>query len=117
MSEIDDQLIAAHEEYNRWLGGEVRRREARAAKPRPSLLPGLALIEAASLMAAEQQAKGDGWKDAASADHVDAALRHALRWAAGVIEDDETGRSHLVHAAVRLLMAVDRELNESEARS
>lgn len=112
-----DSLIAAQDRSNAKTLRVVLDRAAAETKARPSLLPGLALIEAAALMTAEQKAKGDGWKAIPAADHVDAALRHALRWTAGVTEDDDSGRSHLVHAVVRLLMAVDRELNESEAPS
>jgi hypothetical protein len=42
--------------------------------------------------------------------HVDAALRHLE----GTRRDDETGRLHLAHGAVRLLMAVWVRLREEK---
>lgn len=41
---------------------------------------------------------------------VEAAMRHAMRWLARDGADAESGRSHLVHAAARLLIALECEL-------
>lgn len=41
---------------------------------------------------------------------VEAAMRHAMRWLAREGADAESGRSHLVHAAARLLIALECEL-------
>lgn len=41
---------------------------------------------------------------------VNAALRHVGRWLDGAGADEESGRSHLAHAAARLLIALACEL-------
>jgi hypothetical protein len=48
------------------------------------------------------------WQRREPQHHVDAALRHLGAWLSGDARDDGeggTGRSHLAHAATRLLMA------------
>ena len=39
-----------------------------------------------------------------------AALRHLFAWGAGKGKDDETGRSHLAHAAACVLFLLDYEM-------
>lgn len=41
---------------------------------------------------------------------INAALRHVGRWLDGSGVDEESGRSHLAHAAARLLIALACEL-------
>lgn len=53
------------------------------------------------------------WKTIGTTEHVNAAIRHIRGWLAEE-EDEESGMSHLVHAATRLLMAVEREMGEWE---
>lgn len=80
-------------------------------KPRPALLPAEGLLAMARVMAygAEKHGVRD-WETnpkRTREDHLDAALRHILKYMAGTARDEETMESHLVHAATRLLMAYE----------
>ncbi|MGE4424982.1 MAG: dATP/dGTP diphosphohydrolase domain-containing protein [Solirubrobacteraceae bacterium] len=83
--------------------------DRRPIKPDPTLLPARAILAVSQLLADEQTSHGDRWTARPTTHHLAAALRHAFRWTAGETVDPDSGHSHLVHAAARLLMAVDRE--------
>ena len=83
-------------------------------KPRPSLLPAAGILQLAKLMtAAESKYPGPKWMDISPGGHVDAAMRHLLSHLAGDTVDRDFGFTNLTAAAVRLLMAVDRQYRES----
>jgi hypothetical protein len=75
-------------------------------KARPTLLPAKALLLCSQLMAEHDSARTD-WTSTPIQGHLDAALRHILKYQAGTHVDPDSGHSHLVHAATRLLMAAD----------
>ena len=82
-----------------------------ALKARFDLVPPRGLEQVALLLAAAAEKHGErGWEQDASRDvrgEIAAALRHVFRWLAGTTIDPEYGYSHLVHAAARLLIAVE----------
>lgn len=64
------------------------------------------------------EARGEErWLGASAEHHVQAAKRHIRRWDAYVDYDEETGRSHLAHAAARILFALAIELRGDECPS
>lgn len=79
-----------------------------AGKPRPTLLMARALLKVAQLLT-DQEAEHDGdrWRTHDAGHHLDCALRHLLAHQAGDTID-KSGHPHLVHAAARLLMAVEQ---------
>jgi hypothetical protein len=81
--------------------------DARATKPRWSLLPWGALgdVLGAFEHGARKYAVGD-WVNYAPVDHIDAAFRHLTAWLQLEPSDPETGLSHLAHAGARVLMAL-----------
>jgi hypothetical protein len=85
-----------------------------AQKPRPETLPPLGVLAAAQVMADGADEHGDRWLQRDARHHVGAALRHIYRWLSGQNTDPDSGRSHLAHAATRLLMAT--ELDRQETR-
>ena len=48
-------------------------------------------------------------------DHLAAVSRHCKKWLIDEQRDEETGMSHLAHAAARLLLALEMELNEEDS--
>lgn len=78
------------------------------AKPSPSELAG-PYLRCAQVVADHQGQHDPTWTQRSADEHVDAALRHMLAWAAGEPVDPTSGRSHLEHAATRTLMAVHQE--------
>jgi hypothetical protein len=48
------------------------------------------------------------WKRMTPEEHIDALMRHLNAWLTGDTVDSESGMSHLVHVAVRALMAAER---------
>jgi len=82
-----------------------------ARKPRPDLLPARGLLIAGQVMADGADEHGERWRTRTARHHVACGLRHLLRWLAGD-RVDESGHSHLAHAATRLLMATDLEPEE-----
>ncbi len=77
-------------------------------KPRPSLLPPLALTEVSHVLTfGDDKHPDEKWKKMDPEDHVDAALRHIFAHMSGDKTDSESGRLHLAHAAARLLFAVE----------
>ncbi|MCK9250364.1 MAG: DUF5664 domain-containing protein [Solirubrobacteraceae bacterium] len=87
----------------------------RPVKPDPTLLPARAILAVSQLLADEQASHGDRWRRRPARHHLAAALRHAYRWLGGETVDPDSGHSHLVHAAARLLMALDREIAGGQA--
>jgi hypothetical protein len=92
-------------------------------KPKMSLLPQRALWLIGELMTQyEVSLPGESkpkhahaeWKQQSSLEHIDAALRHLVKYNAGNYIDDESECSHLLHAATRLLMAVHLADEEEE---
>lgn len=80
-------------------------------KARPGLVPADALLLVSQLMADGQDEHGDRWTRHDPDHHVDRALSHALLWLNREPGDFDTdsGYSHLVNAAARLLLAVALE--------
>lgn len=87
-------------------------------KPRPELLPPKAILAAAEVMALNEGKHPNApWKtNYSTEDHVGALLRHCLKWLGGEKVDPETGKSHLIHAACRSLMASEVEMREKETQ-
>jgi hypothetical protein len=52
------------------------------------------------------------WKRMTPEEHIDALMRHLNAWLTKNAVDSESGMSHLVHVAVRALMAAERETDE-----
>ncbi|EHN09403.1 hypothetical protein PAI11_37370 [Patulibacter medicamentivorans] len=94
------------------MSSNIDRVIARAAKPRPDLLPAAALLTCGQVMADGADEHGERWRSRTARHHVSCGLRHLLRWLAGD-RVDHSGHSHLAHAATRLLMALDREEAQS----
>jgi hypothetical protein len=49
------------------------------------------------------------WKRMTPEEHIDALMRHLNAWLTKNAVDSESGMSHLIHVAVRALMAAERE--------
>lgn len=81
-------------------------------KPRMSLVPQAALMEVAKVMTMGAVKYGDyNWKHGLDWSRLsDASLRHSAQWLDGIGLDDESGLSHLAHAAANLLMLLEFEL-------
>lgn len=77
-----------------------------APKPRWSLLP-MGALRACAELATWGVVKHPNatWLTLSTTEHWDAAMRHMTAWPTQPT-DPESGRSHLVHAAVRLLYAI-----------
>ena len=86
----------------------VQRVVSEYKKPRPSLLPPVAVTEVAHVLTfGDSKHPDQKWKKMEPDDHVDAALRHVFAHMSGETSDTESGRLHLAHAATRLLFAVE----------
>jgi hypothetical protein len=75
-------------------------------KPRTDLLPPMALIEIAKVMSfgAKKYTIGNWSKEGSTYNRYYAAcMRHMLQWQSGEDLDQETGLSHIAHAASNLL--------------
>lgn len=75
-----------------------------------------ALVEVEAVLAWNQTEKhpDSKWKTKTAAWHNAKALKHLSQSQCGVLQDEETKRSHMAHAAARLLMSLAHELrNES----
>jgi hypothetical protein len=82
-----------------------------SGKVRVELLPEMALVEVAKVLAFGAEKYGvDNWrKGMAWRRLIGAALRHLWAWSTGVDRDEETGLSHLAHAACCVLFLIDYE--------
>lgn len=83
-------------------------------KIQPSLLPPKGILLAAGVMTranTPEKHLDEKWKRMTPTEHVDAALRHLYAWLSGELRDPELDTSHLSNAAVRLLMASEREMD------
>ena len=80
-----------------------------ADKPRTDLIPALALMEVAKVMAFGAKKYGDyNWKGGLKFSRLIAAcLRHVYLYLSGESLDSETGLSHIAHACCCLLMLLD----------
>ncbi|MCK9249993.1 MAG: DUF5664 domain-containing protein [Solirubrobacteraceae bacterium] len=87
-----------------------------APKPNPLLVPPVALLEVAQLLADEEPTHGNRWRRRPARHHLAAALRHTLRWNTGQTVDPDSGHSHLTHAAARILMALEQEATSKQHR-
>lgn len=82
-----------------------------AGKPRTDLLPPLALLEVAKVMGFGAQKYSEyNYRGLAQNRIVGSLLRHVYAHMAGEKADQETGYSHLAHAASCALMLLDVEL-------
>jgi len=52
----------------------------------------------------------DDWRSISPQEHLDAAVGHILQSREGVRADPESGEHPLAHAALRVMMALEREL-------
>ncbi len=83
---------------------------AAPVKPRMDLIPMGALMDVAATMSHPKHPERDYLRaDYKWGDHLGAALRHLTRWQEREGVDSESGKSHLAHAAARILMALDLE--------
>lgn len=79
-------------------------------KSRPDLfMPRAHLLAGDVLAFGDKKHPGAPWLKMSIADHLAASQRHYLQWQTGDTADSESGQSHLVHALVRLAMAVELE--------
>lgn len=85
-------------------------------KARLELLPPLALIEVAHVLAHGAAKYGaDNWhKCEDTSRYIGAALRHILAHMRGETNDSETGRLHLAHAICGLLFVAELELRRNQ---
>ena len=54
----------------------------------------------------------DEWRKLFPADNADLAVDHLERWMCEEAIDPDTGKSHLINAACRCIMALQKELEE-----
>lgn len=67
-----------------------------------------ALREVAELLASKQAEKGDGWLTCHSSFHLSRGHRHTAEALTGLLfAPDDSGEDDLLHAAARLLMALE----------
>lgn len=86
-----------------------------AGKPRMDLLPFDALTEVAHVLTFGAKKYGDrNWHGLSVSRLFAAALRHLWAWWRGEDNDEETGRSHLAHAACCVLMALEQTLHRRQ---
>jgi len=89
--------------------GEPRKNDNE--KPRTDLLPPRALVEVAKVFGYGAEKYGDwNWslgKGLPASRVYAAALRHLFAWWSGEDKDQETGVTHLAHAACSVLMLLD----------
>lgn len=79
-------------------------------KARMDLIPLGALMDTATTMSQVKHKERDYLRDDYKwGDHLGAALRHLTRWQEKEGVDTESGKSHLAHAAARILMLLDLE--------
>lgn len=75
------------------------------------LVPWKALREASHILDLGLTKHGfETWKKIPAKDHLDCAISHIGYWLDGVKIDEESGKSHLAHALIRILFAVASEL-------
>lgn len=82
-------------------------------KPRPGLLPAVALLEVSKVMAFGAKKYGDNnWQGLSDfqARYYDALQRHMLAWQMGEKLDQESGLPHLAHAGCCVLFMLWKEL-------
>lgn len=82
-------------------------------KPRPALLPPLAVLEVAEVLRlGALKYSDDNWRRVPDwrKRYADAALRHVFGWLAGQEKDGETGCHALAHAVCCLLYLVEQEM-------
>ena len=87
--------------------------KADAGKPRPDLLPPLAVLEIAKVLefgarkyAPDNWRKVEGWRWR----YAGAALRHLFAWLGGEARDPESGLLHLAHAGCCVLFLLEKEI-------
>lgn len=86
-----------------------------SGKARTDLLPVAALVEVSRVFEFGAGKYGEyNWKGLSVSRLYGAALRHLFAWWRGQDDDDETGRSHLAHAACCVLMALEQMLDRRE---
>lgn len=74
-------------------------------KPRPDLIPAVALLRVGAVMAhGVDKHAGRTWTPD---EHYAALMRHAWRWRAGETIDPDSGLPHVAMVAARALMLVD----------
>ena len=82
-------------------------------KSKPNLFPPKALQLAGEVLAfGEGKYPNSEWKGMSSDTHLSAVWRHMLEHQAGNTNDSESQRLHLVHALVRLAMAVEQHVTQ-----
>jgi hypothetical protein len=86
-------------------------------KPRTELLPYDALLAVSEVLTSGAAKYDDrNWeKGMAWSRLFGALLRHLFAWGLGSRKDDETGKSHLAHAACGVLMLLTYEIRGSGA--
>lgn len=80
------------------------------SKPGISNVPPVGMLEVGRVMAVGAAKYGPmNWRhaDVSSSIYYDAAMRHLFQWWDGLEADEETGISHLAHAAACLLILLD----------
>lgn len=82
-------------------------------KPRMSLLSSKFLLGMGQVMEfGQRKYDQNNWRKGIEVSRLlDAANRHVLKWTEGDEQDDESGHSHLFHAAVGLMMAWETARN------
>lgn len=83
--------------------------KAKAHKPRPELLPPIALLQVADVMRFGASKYGArSYAEGASTDRLmGSALRHLLSFQASIDIDEESSLPHLAHAAANILIMLD----------
>jgi hypothetical protein len=82
-------------------------------KPRPGLLPPVALLEISRVLEyGSRKYSDDNWRKVPGRRkrYTDAMLRHVLAWMAGAAKDEETGLRSLAHAGCCLLYLLEMEM-------
>lgn len=75
------------------------------------LIPWYAIREASHILDMGLSKHGfETWKQIDSRTHLDCAMSHIGYWMDGQKLDNESGRSHLQHAFIRILFALANEL-------
>jgi hypothetical protein len=79
-----------------------------AGKPRYSLLPRKgceAVIAVREFGTAKYHGDSENWRKVPQREWAEACLRHVFKWLDGEENDEESGLSHLAHAATSMLLA------------